>query len=82
LWKLSKWYIFLLGECIPKVLKTNWHKIELVASDLKKSSEKERKSCPEGKTSCPLETTCCIKIDGNYTCCPYNNGKIKFISLF
>ncbi|CAF0907840.1 unnamed protein product [Rotaria sordida] len=30
--------------------------------------------CPDGVSMCPSTSTCCISIDGDYSCCPLEEG--------
>lgn len=30
--------------------------------------------CPDGVSVCPATYTCCISIDGDYSCCPIEQG--------
>ncbi|CAF0908773.1 unnamed protein product [Rotaria sp. Silwood1] len=30
--------------------------------------------CPDGISVCPSTSTCCIAIDGDYSCCPLQEG--------
>ncbi|CAH8659303.1 unnamed protein product [Dicrocoelium dendriticum] len=35
---------------------------------------KREVSCPDGKSSCEADRTCCSLIDGSFGCCPFANG--------
>lgn len=59
---------------------------EIQASVLKEKSSKRAKliplifrpneKCPDGKSECPLNASCCPNVEGNdvvgYSCCPYS----------
>ncbi len=47
-------------------------------------SPNDYKLCPDERTNCSLNTTCCPTFTNNqitYSCCPYPNVKLTFFNL-
>ncbi|CAI4230067.1 unnamed protein product [Auanema sp. JU1783] len=66
-------------RCLNQFISTPWL-VKVPAKrllDVEKSNELSYYSdeldtikCPDGVTSCPEESTCCLLVDGSYGCCP------------